>query len=207
MIDRRGLTLEEFWPKLGISRATLFNWLRRDKPPPSKEHQDKLVEFFAMDRDYILFGRPSGLDPSKTKASGVKGGGVVMELVRRVPLVSWTHAGAAANYEELPLDWQEQVATTSTDPHAIALTIEGDSMLPDFKQGDRVILAPSREPRNGRAVVAKLNDDGVVLRIFHRLPDGRIRLTSLRPEIYPTYDYDAVQFQWIWPVEELNRKI
>jgi hypothetical protein len=71
MIDRRGLSLEEFWPMLGISRATLFNWLKRDAPPPSKEHQEKLVSFFGMSRDYVLFGRPSKLDPSNISPIGV----------------------------------------------------------------------------------------------------------------------------------------
>lgn len=64
MIARRGLTLEEFWPAIGISRATLFNWLKRDQPPPSIEHQNKLVAYFGMNRDYVLFGRSSNLDPS-----------------------------------------------------------------------------------------------------------------------------------------------
>lgn len=69
MIERKHLSLEDFWRAFGISRATAFNWVKRSKPPPSKDHQLKLVEFFGEPREYVLFGRVD-----KSKISGSYGG-------------------------------------------------------------------------------------------------------------------------------------
>ena len=56
LIEQSDVSFEDFWRTLGISRATLFNWLKRDDPPPSTIHREKLVSFFDQPADYILFG-------------------------------------------------------------------------------------------------------------------------------------------------------
>lgn len=43
--------------------------------------------------------------------------------------------------------------------NAFALEIKGDSMLPEFKPGDRVIIDPAIFPQPGDFVVAKNGDD------------------------------------------------
>lgn len=122
-------------------------------------------------------------------------------------MISWSHAGEAATYDEMPKHWHGAVASTSRDPKAFAVTVEGDCMEPKFFAGDRVVLEPSAERRNGKAVVAKLADDAVHLRIYTKLPNGTIRLTSLKPDIYPPLDYTAKDFNWIYPVRELVRSV
>ena len=44
-------------------------------------------------------------------------------------------------------------------PHAFALVIEGDSMTPEFRPGDKVIIDPTVAPRPGEYVVAKRHKD------------------------------------------------
>ncbi len=129
------------------------------------------------------------------------------EGLRTIPVLSWAHAGEAVAYEQIAEHEREKVFTASTDPKAFAVIVEGESMLPDYKAGDRVIVAPSRTPRNGRPVVIKLADDGVLIRLFHRINPRTIRLTSLNPEIYPPTDLLEGQYHWCWPVEELIRKL
>lgn len=125
--------------------------------------------------------------------------------VRWVPMISWAHAGAAVSYEELPLDDQMRVPTTCRDPRAFSVTVEGDSMEPRIQEGDQLVLMPGEEPRNSCLVVAKLRDDGVVVRRFMRLPGERIRLIAYN-ELYPPVDYSAKDFHWIYPVHSTVRK-
>lgn len=76
----------------------------------------------------------------------------------RIPLVSYVQAGewkghvepynAAADYESLLTDMD-------LSDVAFALEIKGDSMLPEFKPGDRVIIDPEIAPQPGDFVVAK----------------------------------------------------
>ncbi len=130
----------------------------------------------------------------------------VTEKLRAIRVVSWAHAGEAGSYEQIPDDEQEQIVTASSDPKAFAVTVEGESMLPDYKPGDRVVLAPSRLPLNGRPVVVKLADDGILIRLYHRIDAKTIRLTSLNPDIYPARDLKIGEWRWCWPVEEQIRR-
>lgn len=125
--------------------------------------------------------------------------------MRQVPVISWSHAGQAVAYEEMPQHFQGKVATTSTDPRAFAVIVEGDSMEPKVYATDCVVCEPSRTPINGKPVVAKHADDGVQLRIYHKMPSGKIRLAPLNP-VYPAMEHDPDEFQWIYPVKNLVRE-
>lgn len=78
--------------------------------------------------------------------------------LRRVPRISfvqagvWTEAvdpyahGAGDDYLLTQLD---------LGPHAFALTVRGESMEPEFKEGDSIIIDPDVKPAPGDFVVAK----------------------------------------------------
>jgi SOS-response transcriptional repressor LexA len=125
-------------------------------------------------------------------------------MMREVPVISWSHAGEAAVYEEMPRHFRGKVPTSSSDPRAFGVIVEGDSMEPKVFAGDRVVCEPSRPPSNGKPVVAKHVDEGVQLRIYHKLPNGKIRLAPLNP-VYPTVEHDPAGFLWIYPVKNLVR--
>ncbi|KIU35279.1 LexA family protein [Atlantibacter hermannii] len=89
-------------------------------------------------------------------------GGTFMPLAevnsRRVPLISYIQAGALA--EKSPIeafDGSLEYILTDLDisEFSFALRIEGDSMEPDFKAGDVIIVDPEIEPTPGEFVVAK----------------------------------------------------
>lgn len=80
---------------------------------------------------------------------------------RKIPLISYVQAGALAckhpieafdgsfEYVMTDMDWSE---------FTFALKIEGDSMEPDFKAGDVIIVDPEIEPTPGEFVVATNGD-------------------------------------------------
>lgn len=128
--------------------------------------------------------------------------------VRWIPVISWAHAGRAATYEELPKDWQESLPVPHEIPeNSFAVTLEGDSMEPLYKAGDRVVVMPNVEPRNGCLVIAKLKDDGVVFKLYHQAGSGRpIRLTSYSPH-HPPLDLTEDDLHWIYPVHSVSRSV
>lgn len=76
---------------------------------------------------------------------------------RKIPLISYVQAGNLA--ECIPTsdcDGSFEYVLTDQDLscHAFALRIEGDSMEPDFKTGDVVIVDPEIEPHPGEFIVA-----------------------------------------------------
>jgi len=81
---------------------------------------------------------------------------------RRIPLISYVQAGVWTdvidNYQ--PGDADEYLLTDlELSGGAFALEIKGDSMLPEFKPGDRVIIDPNISPQPGDFVVAKNGDE------------------------------------------------
>src|SRR5437016_4852208 len=108
--ERLGLTQDEFATKLGISRQHLSK-LENSPAPLSAKLVRRVAE---------VFGNSGSL-------SGI----------RAIPVRSWAQAGAGTGVdsEELPLEWQKQVATDCPDEQAFAVEIQGDSMEPKFFPG------------------------------------------------------------------------
>ena len=109
-------------------------------------------------------GKPEGwmdqpADNNDLRTSG--GSNVEFTLpsgVRRVPLISYIQAG---NWTEIADSFQVEDAADwllVSDKHSAStfvLTIRGNSMEPDFKDGDSVIIDPTVKPRPGSFVAAK----------------------------------------------------
>ncbi|MBS8942800.1 helix-turn-helix domain-containing protein [Escherichia coli] len=77
---------------------------------------------------------------------------------RRVPLISYVQAGELAEKKPIEaFDGSFEYILTDLDmsEFAFALRIEGDSMEPDFKAGDVIIVDPEIKPAPGEFVVAK----------------------------------------------------
>lgn len=81
---------------------------------------------------------------------------------RRIPLVSYVQAGHMTEAVDSYVvgDAGEWMLTDlDLSAHAFALRIKGDSMLPEFREGDTVIIDPAVGPLPGDYVVAKNGDN------------------------------------------------
>lgn len=77
---------------------------------------------------------------------------------RRIPLISYVQAGHMTEVVDSyqPGDGAEWILTDlELSPTAFALKIKGESMLPEFREGDTVIIDPAVQPLPGDFVVAK----------------------------------------------------
>lgn len=122
-----------------------------------------------------------------------------------IPVIGWAHAGSAENYEEIPKDWQDAVPTECRDVKAFAVRLEGDSMSPDFNQGDLLILQPSEEVYSGCLAVVKLSNDGIIFRRVE-LRREHIKLVPLNPQ-YGMEEIPRSDIAWIFPVWGMWRQI
>lgn len=76
----------------------------------------------------------------------------------RIPMINYVQAGIWTDVVDSlqPGDADDWLMTDlRLSNHAFALEIKGDSMLPEFKSGDRVIIDPEIAPQPGDFVVAK----------------------------------------------------
>ncbi|EPR9084299.1 LexA family protein [Cronobacter dublinensis] len=93
-------------------------------------------------------------------------GGAFMPMAevntRKIPLISYVQAGALATKSPIEaFDGTYEYVMTDMDlsQFSFALKIRGDSMEPDFKDGDVVIIDPEVEPTPGEFVVAKNGEE------------------------------------------------
>lgn len=81
---------------------------------------------------------------------------------RKIPLISYVQAGALCSKSPIEaFDGSFEYVMTDMDwsAYSFALKIDGDSMEPDFKAGDVIIIDPEIEPLPGEFVVAA-NENG-----------------------------------------------
>lgn len=88
------------------------------------------------------------------------GGDVVTDYnygVRKVPILSYVQAGAFADAEPIidHDDFEYVLTTAELSARSFALRIRGDSMEPEFKEGDIVIIDADVYPTPGEFVAAR----------------------------------------------------
>jgi SOS-response transcriptional repressor LexA len=124
----------------------------------------------------------------------------------KAPVVSWASAGNGATYSDLAKFLDEYVETDCRDPNKYALIVEGDSMEPVFRAGDRIVVAPNVLPHNGDVVVARVAETGeVFFKLYHETSSGKVQLTSYNPA-YPPIHRDKKEFRFIHPVYSMTRQ-
>ena len=102
--------------------------------------------------------------------------------LRSVPLIGWAQAGQAGFFDDAGFPkghgWEEIAFPDLSDAHAYALEIAGDSMLPVYRDGDRILVSPSANLRRGDRVVVKTLAGEVMPKHLGRLTVQRIELKS-----------------------------
>jgi len=77
--------------------------------------------------------------------------------------------------------WDEIAFPEIDDEHAYALEISGDSMVPVYRDGDRVVISPAANVRRGDRVVVKTQKGEVMVKQIGRLSAQRVELRSFNP--------------------------
>lgn len=182
--------------KLASLDPTSFNRSKRlssDAPPrprwPSTESIAKVLAATG-----VSFAEFAGLTVGE-RAGGGKGGGAG----RGVPLLGFAQAGDHGFFDDagFPLGqgWDE-VEIPGRREGTYALEIAGDSMMPVYRAGDRIVVRATQEPRRGDRVVVKTLDGEVMAKEVARVTARRLELASLNPD-YPGRSLERREIAWI----------
>ena len=77
-----------------------------------------------------------------------------------------------------------------------ALEVQGDSMMPLYRDGDVLIVEPGAQVRRGDRVVVKTRDGEVMAKVLARQTARTIELASLNPD-HPGRSLDMAEVDWI----------
>ncbi|MBU4435760.1 MAG: helix-turn-helix transcriptional regulator [Alphaproteobacteria bacterium] len=120
--------------------------------------------------------------------------------VRGVPLLGFAQAGSDGFFDDAGFPagegWDEIAFPGLQEDGVYALEIAGDSMAPVFRDGDRILVSPSIEPRRGDRVVVKTHDGEVMAKELSRVTARTIELTSLNRD-YADRVLERGEVAWI----------
>lgn len=144
--NKSGKSQEALASALGVTKGNVSAW-------ENGRHKPKLEQVLAISR---ITGHPPPPELAGYNVAPAPVGSLRIPLISYVQAGVWT--GVVDNYA--PGDAEDFLLTDlELSGSAFALEIKGDSMLPEFKPGDRVIIDPNVSPQPGDYVVAKNGEE------------------------------------------------
>ncbi|WP_377294989.1 S24 family peptidase [Rhizobium sp. SG2393] len=119
-----------------------------------------------------------------------------------IPLLGFAQAGAGGFFDDggFPAgqgwDMVEFPAGPGRTVGVYALEIQGDSMMPLYRDGDVLIVDPGAQVRRGDRVVVKTRDGEVMAKVLARQTLRGIELLSLNPD-HPNRTFESGEIDWI----------
>lgn len=117
-----------------------------------------------------------------------------------VPVVGLAQAGAGGFFDDggypVGQGWDEIPFPAVGHEQIYALEVSGDSMLPLYRDGDLIIVAPNAQVRRGDRVVVKTTDGEVMAKVLARQTTRLIELRSINPR-HEDRTIPMQQVEWI----------
>lgn len=193
--EQSQLSQKEFAAKMNIANNTLSMY-ENDLRVPNDTIKSKIADYFGVTIDYLL-----GRAPIET------GGDIV-----QIPVLGSIPAGIPLEAIENIVDWEDiPKAMCSGGKEFFALKVTGNSMWPDYLEGDIVILRKTPSCETGDVCAVLVNGDEATLKTVKFAEDGSLTITPKNPS-YPPRTFTPEQIQQL-PVSiagvvvELRRKI
>jgi len=206
-ITEKGLTYEDLARKVGVS-GVYISKIAQGKVVPSDEIIYKLADALGLDLESLIIAAHHDKAPPPVKevyrviarrqtdgyAEGARAGDnigpVALGHGAPLPVVGMVRAGefAAAEDGDFPPGVADgYVYSDRKGRNLFGVRVVNDSMEPEFKEGDVLVVNPNLEPKSGDYVIARLVDDNEAT--FKKLVvhgDGAGAILLLRP-LNPAY--------------------
>lgn len=164
--------------------ATAFNVSKRVSKDgrerwPSTESIAKILDVTGESFDNFLAGTGAYIQMSGLSEPGP----------RTVPLIGLAQAGSGGFFDSAGFPagqgWDEVALPAPSDTGIYALEVTGDSMVPLYREGDRIVVSPTEQVRRGDRVVVKTLDGEVMAKILARQSAKQVELHSVNPAYDP----------------------
>jgi phage repressor protein C with HTH and peptisase S24 domain len=204
LAERYSLSASGLAKRAGLD-STAFNKSKRlgaDGRPrwPSTESIAKVMEATGASLDEFLalvagraVARPSAAPASRRLLPPGRG-------APRVPLIGFAQAGAGGFFDDagFPVGqgWEMVDVPAGAKDGSYALQVQGDSMLPLYRNGDVLIVEPGATVRKGDRVVVRTAGGEVMAKVLVRQTAKLIELLSLNPE-HPNREIPAKEVDWM----------
>lgn len=190
---RAGLDPTSFNKSKRLSADGRLRW-------PSTESIAKVLDATGASMEqFLAFMRPDG------SLSGQLAGqleGAFQPQGSSIPLLGFAQAGAGGFFDDggFPAgqgwDVVEFPAAPSQKAGVYALEVQGESMMPLYRDGDVLIVEPGAQVRRNDRVVVRTREGEVMAKVLLRQSPRSIELMSLNPE-HPNRTFELSDVDWI----------
>ena len=176
--------------------STAFNKSKRlssDGRPrwPSTESLAKIIEATGSSLDEFL---------SLVKGRVAAASDRFLVQPSSVPLIGFAQAGSGGFFDDAGFPagqgWDLVEIPSRTREGTYALQVQGDSMLPLYRDGDVLIVDPAASIRRGDRVVVKTSEGEVMAKLLEKRSAERVELRSLNPE-HPGRQLMTGDIEWV----------
>lgn len=169
----KNMTQDEVAKELFVKRQT-YGAYERGVSVPDAIVLDKLARLFEVTTDYLL-GSDEKTKNVRTKRRTIK-----------MPVYGMVAAGAPILTVEDILDYIEVDEEDINGGDFIALQVKGDSMLPDIKSGDIILVKRQPDVDSGQIAVVIINGDEATVKKVVKQRNG-INLVATNTEYEPKF--------------------
>ena len=195
LAERYDLSASGLARRAGLD-STAFNKSKRmstDGRPrwPSTESLAKIIEATRSSLDEFL-------ELVEGRAPTTKGALPVQSS--SVPLIGFAQAGAGGFFDDAGFPsgqgWELVALPAGATEGAYALQVQGESMLPLYRDGDVLIVDPGATVRRGDRVVVKTSGGEVMAKMLERQTGKSIEVASLNP-LHPNRVLAMDEVEWM----------
>lgn len=203
-----GLTQEELAKLAKVSQSAIHK-LCSGKAKQSRKLM-KIAGALKVQPQWLAYGLlPKELGMADTGHENVQIGIVLPSLpLGRVPVVGTAQLGDDGYWAEMdyPVGYGDGfVRFQSDDENAYAVRCRGASMMPRIRDGEFVVLEPSRTPIPGDDVLVKHVDGRVMVKRYLYERDGMIHLLSIN-EAFPPHAFPRQEIELFHAVAGISMR-
>lgn len=193
--EELGLSQEELGKRLGYKSRSSINKIELDQRNLTQSKIKSIADALETTPSYIM-GWEETTAPTTT---GIK-----------IPVLGRVAAGIPVDAIEDVLDWEEIPQSMAATGEYFGLKIKGDSMLPDIKSGDVVIVRRQEQVENGEIAIVLINGDEATAKKVKHTESGIMLIPnnpSFEPMFFSKAEITTKPVQIIGRVVELRRTI
>lgn len=194
--EKNNLSQRALAEKINVSQQTVGSW-ETNRTSPSPEMIKKIAELFDISTDVLLGS------VVKQKETTPK------HRIIKMPVYGMVAAGSPILTVEDILDYIDIDEEDISDGEFRALRVKGDSMIPDIKSGDIVVVRRQPDIESGQVAVVIINGDEATVKKVIKHKDG-IQLVATNPEYMPMFfsnkEIEDLPVSIFGRVMELRRK-
>lgn len=205
--EKQNISLEEAGNRVGVNKSTILRWENGQTEKFKLTTLEILATFYDVNTEWLMgldVPMERNFDKNITGLNKTNNNSAVVFVYGTIP------AGVPMECIEDIIDTEEISADMlKGDKQFFGLKVKGDSMFPDYLDGDTLILEKTNDFENGQDCVVMINgNDGTFKRVFKN--EQGVILQPLnnnyQPMIYSNEQIETLPIRIIGRVVELRRK-